>query len=337
MTLSPNDLPIDSQRPAAYSGAPVELWPAGVEPAVPEVDDGGDLRPRRKILVPALLFLATCLSTFTIGVVMCCPYADDTALSDYLREGWPLGVQYMTAVMAILLAHEMGHFVQALRHGIPTTLPFFIPAPIPPIGTMGAVIGMQGSRADRRQLFDIGVSGPLAGLVLAIPIAAYGIWSAREVAPVVMHNAESANHAPISFQDPLVFKPLIHWLHPAMAAGHDLELNPLLLAGWVGMLITGLNMMPISQLDGGHVAYALFGRRAHLLARLVLLAAVVFILVSRQYGWSVMLALVVYIGPNHPPTANDNAPMGWGRRLVGLASLAIPILCFIPVPAKILN
>jgi membrane-associated protease RseP (regulator of RpoE activity) len=100
------------------------------------------------------------------------------------------------------------------------------------------------------------------------------------------------------------------------------------------MLITGLNMIPISQLDGGHVAYALFGRRAHLLARLVLLGAVVFVLVSGQYGWSVMLALVVYIGPSHPPTADDRAPLGWGRRLIGLASLAIPILCFIPVPIR---
>jgi membrane-associated protease RseP (regulator of RpoE activity) len=190
---------------------------------------------------------------------------------------------------------------------------------------MGAVMGMEGSRADRKQLFDIGISGPLAGLVVAIPIAAYGIWTADVGAPA---------DGLVSLQDPLLFKALIHWLRPALPSGHDLQPSPLLMAAWVGMLITGLNMLPISQLDGGHVAYALFGRRAHLLARVVMLAAVVFILVSKQYQWCVMLALIFCIGPYHPPTADDAAPMGLGRRLIGLASLAIPILCFIPEPVK---
>lgn len=330
--------PHDEQPPAtreptpALESAAAGSWEHHAGPDVLEVSSPE--HRRRKVLVPLLLLLATCFSTFAIGTLMCYPYTVGMGLFDYVRQGWPVGLQYMLAVMAILMAHEMGHFLQALRHGIPTTLPFFIPAPLPPIGTMGAVIGMQGSRADRRQLFDIGVSGPLAGLVLAVPIAAYGIWTAKEVAPVVPTNDSMAS-MPVSFQDPLLFKPLIHWLHPSMPPGYDLQLNPLLLAAWVGMLITGLNMMPISQLDGGHVAYALFGRRAHFLAHLVLLAAIAFILRSHQYSWLVMLALVVYIGPKHPPTADDHAPMGWCRWLVGLASLAIPILCFIPVPTKL--
>ncbi|HWC88037.1 MAG TPA: site-2 protease family protein [Pirellulales bacterium] len=339
MTSSHHNSPIDPARPETYFGPALEALPDDADPAAADAYGGRNPRQHRKIVVPVLLFLATCLSTFTIGLLMCYRYTDSMSIVDYVLAGWPFGLQYMTAVMGILLAHEMGHFLQALRHGIPASLPFFIPAPIPPIGTMGAVMAIQGSRADRRQLFDIGITGPLAGLVLAIPIATYGIWSAGELAPIqppknVLLEDQSVS---ISLQDPLIFKPLIHWLHPTLPAGYDLEINPLFLAGWFGMLITGLNMMPISQLDGGHVAYALFGRRAHLLARIVLLAAVVFILVSRQYGWSVMLALVVFIGPNHPPTADDHAPMGWGRRLVGLASLAIPILCFIPIPAKILS
>jgi membrane-associated protease RseP (regulator of RpoE activity) len=339
MTSSHDNSPIDPGRPETYFGPALEVLPGGAGPAVADAYDGRNPRQHRKIVVPVLLFLATCLSTFSIGLLMCYRYTEGMSIVDYVLAGWPFGLQYMTAVMGILLAHEMGHFLQALRHGIPASLPFFIPAPIPPIGTMGAVMAIQGSRADRRQLFDIGITGPLAGLVLAIPIATYGIWSAGELAPIeppknVLLEDQAVS---ISLQDPLIFKPLIHWLHPTLPVGYDLEINPLFLAGWFGMLITGLNMMPISQLDGGHVAYALFGRRAHLLAKLVLLAAVVFILVSRQYGWSVMLALVVFIGPNHPPTADDHAPLGWGRRLVGLASLAIPILCFIPVPAKILS
>jgi membrane-associated protease RseP (regulator of RpoE activity) len=326
MDPSNTNLPAEHQR---HEALPAEPWREDAEPiGSPVVLDPNDVyygQPPRKLLRPAVLFLATCLSTFIMGAIVCHPHFEKTPLLSCVLEGWPSGLQYMAAVMAILLAHEMGHFLQAVRHGIPADLPLFIPLPLPPIGTMGAVMFMEGSRADRRQLFDIGISGPLAGLAVAIPIAAWGIWSTH-VGPLGENS--------LSLQDPLIFKPLIHWLHPTMSAGYELKNNPLLMAGWVGMLITGLNMIPISQLDGGHVAYALFGRRAHLLARLVLLGAVVFVLVSGQYGWSVMLALVVYIGPSHPPTADDRAPLGWGRRLIGLASLAIPILCFIPVPIR---
>ena len=237
----------------------------------------------------------------------------------------------MSAVMSILMAHEMGHFLQAVRYKVPASLPFFIPMPLPPIGTMGAVIAMPSSRADRRQLFDIGISGPLAGLVLAIPIAWFGIQTARvETIPV-----DQPAGSGLVLQDPLLFKAFTSLLHPELKPGQDLILNPLLLAGWVGMLITGLNMLPISQLDGGHVAYALFGRfTAHLLAWAMVAAAIIFIVATGQYGWVLMLALVVYIGPAHPPTSNDRVPLGWGRRLLGLASLLIPVLCFVPTPIR---
>ena len=109
-------------------------------------------------------------------------------------------------------------------------------------------------------------------------------------------------------------------------------MNPLLMAGWVGMLITGLNMLPISQLDGGHVSYALFGKGSFWLARGVVVAAVCFIFFAQVYGWMVMLLLVTMIGVQHPPTANDRVELGWGRRILGLASLAIPVLCLAPNP-----
>ena len=246
----------------------------------------------------------------------------------------------MLAVMAILLAHEMGHFLLTLRHRIPASWPFFIPMPLSFIGTMGAVIGMQGFRADRRQLFDIGIAGPLAGLVVAIPITCLGIEaiaSSRIVAPPTPR-AEGAGDVPAGtprviiteFHDPLLVKLLIRWLRPEV--GHDqFNTNPLWMAGWVGLLITGLNMLPISQLDGGHISYALFGRRAHLLARCLVLAAVVFVLAAQVYMWTLMLLLLMFIGIDHPPTADDRVTLGRGRKLLGLLSLAIPILCFPPM------
>jgi membrane-associated protease RseP (regulator of RpoE activity) len=134
--------------------------------------------------------------------------------------------------------------------------------------------------------------------------------------------------------DPLLAELLIRWLRPDAAVGAEVLLpgNPFYMAGWVGMLITGLNMMPISQLDGGHVIYALFRRRAHYLARAFLLGAIGYMIVSDNYTWTLMIVIVTFLGADHPPTANDWMPLGRGRYLLGLASLVIPVLCFIPNP-----
>jgi Zn-dependent protease len=339
MDIEPSDSPGDSANPPGAgqewvapaaghqsgAGAPAGLpvWFETTGGILPPLAPPPPPRRRRKIL-PLVLFLA-------IWPMLLAPDDPAITLSAEFQRRWPSGLAYMSAVMAILFAHEMGHFLQAVRYKVPASLPFFIPMPLPPIGTMGAVIAMPSSRANRLQLFDIGISGPLAGLILAIPVAWFGIQSAS-IAPLAPDGKEGGG---MYFQDPLIFKALIHFLRPELQAGEDLVLNPLLLAGWVGMLITGLNMLPISQLDGGHVSYALFGRRpAHALAWLMVAAAIVFIVYSGRYEWMLMLALVVYIGPAHPPTADDYVPLGWGRRLIGLASLLIPVFCFVPTPIR---
>src|SRR5262249_6028320 len=134
-------------------------------------------------------------------------------------------------------------------------------------------------------------------------------------------------------QNPWFFQSVESWLRTDISAGMVLDRrNPFWMAGWVGMLITGLNMLPLSQLDGGHISYALLGKRAHLLARCLLLCIAVFILRSDQYAWCLMFVLVMVIGADHPPTANDQVPLGWQRKLLGWLSLAIPIFCLAPVP-----
>ncbi|MBS0207926.1 MAG: hypothetical protein JSS27_03135 [Planctomycetes bacterium] len=292
-------------------------------------------QPRqRRLILPLVLFLVTCLSTFWAGAagsegpegpmiavgLPIDPLYVLAAAVETVADHWHDGLMYMLAVMAILLAHEMGHFIQAVRHRVPASLPYFIPMPISPLGTMGALIAMRGSQADRRQLFDIGISGPIAGLLVALPVAWIGIAQSQP------------GNSPMIFNDPLVLKWMVHWLHPNLGPNDSLAWNPLYMAGWVGMLITGLNMMPISQLDGGHVAYALFGRGAHWLARGLVVAAGIAMAISQQPTWIVMLALVMLIGTDHPRTANDAAPIGWFRRMLGLASLLIPLVCFVPVP-----
>ena len=302
-------------------------------------------RPRRrKVWLPLILFAATCLSTFFVGSHVIGSSQPPHRLAPEVLEEfsaysvgnlwiyaqWLDGLTYMAAVMGILLAHEMGHFLQALRYRVPASLPFFIPIPLPPIGTMGAVIGMQGSVADRKQMFDIGLTGPLAGLLVAVPITWIGIQTAE---PFVQLATGEFQH----YADPLLFKLLIGYLRPELAPGTELTMNPLLMAGWVGMLITGLNMVPISQLDGGHVSYALFGRRAHLIARGFLLFVIACMIIFGLYMWTLMVILVLLIGTDHPPTANDNARIGPLRWIIGFASLAIPILCLTPRPFAIVS
>lgn len=285
------------------------------EPAAPPIQH------RRNWRLPLLLFIATIISTFWSGAAGFASFAlvfEHELVGPILVEHWREGLVYMASVLAILGAHEMGHFLLAVRHRIPASWPFFIPMPILPFGTMGAVIAMQGYKANRTQLFDIGIAGPLAGLLVAIPITIAGILQA-DLAPVHMKGHE--------FHDPVIVEFLIYWLRPD-AQGRELLLNPMLTAGWVGFLITGLNMMPVSQLDGGHISYALLGRRAHLIARLTVLAAIVFMVWMQVAAWALMLVLVLVMGVDHPPTANDQAPLGRLRTALGWASLSIPILCF---------
>ena len=280
---------------------------------------------RRRILLPITLFVATCASTFWSGATGWMPalYMDSfERAGEAILANWRDGLIYMAAVLGILLTHEMGHFLLAMRHKIPASLPFFIPVPFLPFGTMGAVIGLRGSRADRRQLFDIGIAGPLAGLIVAIPIIWLGIRQLEVLPPL---------EGSFRFHNPLLMRLMIEFMRPDYCTPDFFSLNqfnPLLMAGWVGLLVTGLNMLPISQLDGGHTAYALLGRRAHILARALLVAAILYILAAEQYKWVLMLVLVILMGADHPPTADDTHPLGWFRRTIGYLSLTIPIFCF---------
>lgn len=283
-----------------------------------------DVPTRRRVWLPVLLFLATCVSTLWAGAVGLSFFARSDGLELFVHvlrvASWRNGLEYMFAIMGILLAHEMGHFLMTVRYRIPASLPYFIPMPLNPLGTVGAVIAMQGSEADRKQLFDIGLAGPIAGLLVAVPVLCAGIYL-----------AEPEPGRPF-FSQPLLTKLLLPLLRPELPHGASLAMNPLLMAGWVGLLITGLNMMPISQLDGGHVAYALFRRKAHFLAYGLLFLAVVYIVASARPFWVLMLSLVVLIGLEHPPTANDNVRLGPVRVALGAASLAIPVFCFPPQP-----
>lgn len=291
--------------------------------------------------LPAILFLLTLASTFLVGVCQWNPYVPLTmaVLTGNLMElrkliiaHWDLGLMYMFCVVLILLLHEMGHFVATLVYRVPASFPIFLPFPLNPIGTFGAVIGMEGMAADRKQIFDIGIAGPLAGLVAAVPIAYWGVSQLDlTIQPL----------GGIGFRLPLLMQWFAAWSDvPGYQAGQAVwlsQLNPLFVAGWVGLFVTGLNMMPIGQLDGGHVTYTLFGRTAHLIARVVIVLSIAFMVYYENYMLGIMVVLVLVMGTDHPPTRDDSIRLGGFRFGLGLISLTIPILCFPPLVFQILN
>jgi membrane-associated protease RseP (regulator of RpoE activity) len=251
---------------------------------------------------PIILFIATCYTTW---------HAVD--------------LTYALAIMTTLLAHELGHFLQAVRYRVPASLPYFIPMPGSITGTMGAVIVMQPGMGNRRALFDIGITGPIAGLVPAILFSVIGLhWSHLE--PVVAHRAS------LTLGEPLLFKLLAYLIIGPRPEGMDISLHAVAFAGWVGIFITALNLIPIGQLDGGHVLYALLLRRAHGIAQALLFAAMLAVVVWGYWGWTLMIVLLMLMGSKHPPTSNDDVPLGTGRTILGWASLWFVVFGFTPVP-----
>jgi membrane-associated protease RseP (regulator of RpoE activity) len=257
---------------------------------------------RRRVLLPLVLFLATCLTTYLAG-----------------------GVAFAVALMLILTTHELGHFFQAVRYRVPASLPFFIPMPLSPAGTMGAVIGMQAHVGNRRAIYDIGITGPLAGLVPALACSVIGLHLSEVVQVAGRRDI-------MMLGEPLLFKLLSFLTFGPLAENQDVLLHPLAYAGWVGTFITGLNLLPIGQLDGGHVLYALLLKRAHPIATFVLFAAGVAVALFEYWGWSLMLMLLFVMGPKHPPTADDSVPLGTGRTILGWLTLGFVVLGFTPQP-----
>ena len=254
-----------------------------------------------------LLFFATCASTWFVG-----------------------GPIYAAGVMGILLAHELGHYFQALRYRVPASPPMFIPMPFLPLGTMGAVIVQGAGFANRKALFDIAISGPLAGLVFALPITWWGIQNST------VTTVDPAQGA-IIFGDPLILEWMYEARHGVLAADQEVVLTPLLFAGWVGIFITALNLMPIGQLDGGHIAYTLIGRKAHWLAFGVVGGAIAWMAATKDPSFILMIGLLVAFGLKHPPTADDRVPLGIGRTVLGWLALVFVLIGFTPFPMSVLQ
>jgi membrane-associated protease RseP (regulator of RpoE activity) len=245
------------------------------------------------------------------------------------------GLKFSVSLLAILLAHEFGHYIAARIYKVKTTLPYFIPLPVlSPAGTLGAVIKMQSPMPTQKAIFDIGVAGPLAGFAVIIPVAVLGL-ATMQYAPVDL----AAESGGIVFADPLFTRLL------GMLMGVDPTrgiINPFYAAAWIGLLVTSLNLLPASQLDGGHAVYAVLGERAHFwIGRAAFVAMVIFTVLGYQlYGTPSGLLFTILLGVllrlPHPEPLIDE-PIDGKRKLIAIITLIVFVLSFMPFPLQVTN
>ncbi len=278
---------------------------------------------------PLILYAATWLTTYLVA-----------------------GVAFSLAVMTILTLHELGHYLQTRRYSVPATLPFFIPMPLPPFGTMGAIIRMQPRVASPRELFDIAVSGPLAGLAPALAFSTLGLYLskvenvataarphlvlgeplARLLSTFQLNSlADRLPPETVFFGQPMIFKLLSFLTLGPLDKGDAIVLHPLAWAGWVGIFITSINLLPIGQLDGGHILYTLLPRKAYRISSWILVGAVVTVILGQMWQWALFVLVLLWIGIRHPPGALGK-PLDRRRMILGWMTLLFVVVGFTPTP-----
>lgn len=304
----------------------VEMLNTGARPAgVPKQAPQAISPSRERPIVNILLFLATLCTTTLAGA------SQEGGFWASIAGGLP----YSLTLMSILLCHEFGHYFAARRFGVRVTLPYFIP--IPPIagwgsivGTMGAVIKTKSPIPDRRALLYVGVMGPIPGFLISLAAVTVGI----ALSEVKQLPAPGGDYLVPVFGDSLLFGLIARLIHGPMPPGHDLFLSPYAWAGWIGFLITGLNLMPIGQLDGGHVLYALMGRRQRYVGWVALagLVGLSFIWI----GWVIWIILTLTLLMVAHPEVPEGDPLSVGERVMGWIGMLILVLTFIPKPVEFL-
>ena len=274
---------------------------------------------RPKVLVPVILFIITLVTTTTSGAF----YEGVDPLKDPM--GIFKGLPFSASLLLILGTHELGHFFASRSHRVVTTLPYFIPGPpVYLIGTFGAVIRIKSPIETKRALVDIGAAGPLAGFAVAIVVVFIGLQlSWVDPVPKFIMVPNLGSSLMFSFIEFLVFGPI--------PEGYDVFLHPVAFAGWIGMLVTCLNLLPIGQLDGGHILYAIFGKQ-HRTVSIMTICTLLALGAIAWLGWLVWGVLVTVIGIWHPPTLDYDLPLDPRRKVIGLITLLVFVLTFTPAP-----
>ena len=320
-----------------------------------------------RIIINVILFVLTILSVMLTGMDVppnAIPADGSPSLTlmlRYLWTGWPFAL----SMLGILFAHEMGHYIACRYYKVPATLPYFLPAPfISPLGTLGAFIIMRGIPKNKRVLFDVGVAGPLAGLIIAIPVLFYGLSISPlgpvEPPPPGLTGLLEGNSIFYLLSKYIVFGELlpkpasmnglsiaVYWLQyfftgqPIPFNGLDVQLHSVALAGWAGLLVTALNLVPVGTLDGGHVAYGLFGEKARrifpfviggLLALSFLPSLLTLSFRGMNFSWLLWVMILFWLGNVRSQPLDDITELDPPRRALGYFTLVIFVLLFTPIP-----
>ncbi len=267
-------------------------------------------------MVNLLLFIATVITTTLAGAVM------EGKSDPFSIQGVLSGLPFSLTLLSILLFHEFGHYFASKRNNVHATLPYFIPAPTF-IGTFGAFIKMKSPIINKKSLLEIGAAGPIAGFLVAVPALYYGLTTSQVL--------ESVPGEGIHLGDSIIMMILTSIVHPNIADGYDIYLNSIAFAGWIGLLVTSLNLIPIGQLDGGHIAYALLGKKHDNIAKWAFLPMIPLGFLSPNWIlWAILI--LVFIKLKHPPVVDETAPLKPFQKWLGFISIAIFILTFIPIP-----
>jgi membrane-associated protease RseP (regulator of RpoE activity) len=288
-----------------------------------------------RVWLHVLLFALTIASTTLVGANQYLSFLDDfrgtVGLPMPFASLLVRGLWYSGTILAILGCHELGHYFACRYYDVDASLPFFIPVPFLLTGTMGAFIRIREQIPGKRMLFDIGIAGPIAGFVVAVPALFIGL-AMSHVAPLPADQGGM-----LELGEPLLFKFASWLIWGTQPAGFSLNMHPMAFAAWFGMLATALNLFPIGQLDGGHVSYAVLGPRWSTYVTYTMLAIALGLSVF-AYSWVVwtgMLVVMLFLfGPRHPRVFDEDMPLGRGRLLLAAFAVVMFVLCFTPAPIR---
>lgn len=278
--------------------------------------------------LPLLLFALTIFTTLWAGALNVNTKPVSGALDFLIRYPGSLlnGLPFAATLLGILVTHELGHYVLSRIHRVPASFPLFIPGPPHFIGTFGAVIRMRSPIMNRRALFDIGVAGPIAGFIAAVIAIVIGLHYSQVIPRSQTFGLQLGEPLLLQFFAWIMFGPI--------PPTHDIVLHPIAFAAWFGFFVTAINLLPLGQLDGGHVVYAVLGRRQRTLA-LAIIPILIYLGLTGWPGWIIWVGLAGIVGIAHPPVADPYTTLGKKRRWVAWAALAIFIVTFAPVPFSI--
>jgi membrane-associated protease RseP (regulator of RpoE activity) len=332
---TPTSYSPDDSSNSALRRAVQPDWPSAPDPDIYPIRVSA---PRRnRVWLHVVLFLLTLASTTLVGASHYAFFVSAFGTLPVLQSSrWIVhGLPYSLTILGILGAHEMGHYLACRYYRIDATLPYFLPMPFVMTGTFGAVIKIRQSFPHKTALFDVGIAGPIAGFLVAVPTLFFGL--ALSTTLPLPKNVPGVEMGQLG--EPLLFKAATWLVWGSLPRGLDLNLHPMALAAWFGLLVTALNLFPIAQLDGGHISYAVFGRRSTriTLAATLIVASLVFVSLSWLLWTVLLVAMLVIVGPRHPPVPDEDTPLDRARLWLAVFALIMFMICFTPAPIQVMD